>query len=53
MIVFCDIDGTLVDNEHRRALVESRDRDQQKWDLFYSDDELRRDIPYALAQLNL
>jgi hypothetical protein len=48
MILFCDIDGTIVDNFHRRHYV--TDLMWKDWDKFYSDEETKLDRPILLAQ---
>jgi hypothetical protein len=51
MILFCDIDGTLVDNSHRKNLVVGVEK--KNWDAFYSDELTRLDTPFPEAQKKL
>lgn len=48
MIVFCDIDGTIADNTHRKHFIECL-REEQDWDEFYNPYRVSQDTPIAVG----
>lgn len=48
MIVFCDIDGTIADNSHRKHFIECP-REEQEWEEFYNPERVAQDKPIAVG----
>lgn len=46
MIVFCDLDGTVADNSHRKGFIEGGKKD---WNAFYNTDLIARDYPISAS----
>ena len=48
MIIVCDLDGTIANNEHRLQYLETRPKD---WESFYNAEHMKNDVPFPQAQL--